>query len=158
MTSPMTLPIRIMLLACAAPILAGCATAPMREMQANLAYERSRNIKPRAPRQDLLAFFRSYLNDPTGVRDGSWSEPAITTAQPVERYVSCVRYNAKKTGGGYAGPRMGAAIFVSGRIDRLVELDRLPGQAEESSSTKAMREFCAAANYQPFPELSQLTR
>jgi hypothetical protein len=160
MTSAMmTLPIRIMLLACAAPILAGCATAPMREMQANLAYERSRNIKPPTPKQDLLAFFRSYFNDPTGVRDGSWSEPAIAAAQPVERYVSCVRYNAKKTaGGGYAGPRTGAAIFISGRIDHLVELDRQPGQAEESSGNKALREFCAAANYQPFPELSQLTR
>jgi hypothetical protein len=158
MTSAMTSSIRIILLACAVPVLAGCTTAPIREMQANLAYERSRNIKPPTPKQDLLAFFHSYFNDPTGVRDPSWTEPAIATARPVERYVSCVRYNAKKAGGGYAGPRTGAVIFISGRVDHLVALDRLPGQAEESSGNKALREFCAGASYQPFPELSQLTR
>ena len=141
MTSAMTSSIRIILLACAVPVLAGCTTAPIREMQANLAYERSRNIKPPTPKQDLLAFFHSYFNDPTGVRDPSWTEPAIATARPVERYVSCVRYNAKKAGGGYAGPRTGAVIFISGRVDHLVALDRCRDRPKSPPATRRCGNF-----------------
>ncbi len=45
---------------------------------------------------------RTYLNDPTGVRDAYVSEPAQRTLDGVNRYFSCVRYTAKKTGGQYA--------------------------------------------------------
>ena len=45
--------------------------------------------------QDLLAFLRTYLNDPTQVRDTGVTQPALKRAGPGDRYVACVRYNSR---------------------------------------------------------------
>ena len=46
-------------------------------------------------RVDLLAFFKTYLNNPVGVRDAMMAEPVQRTVGGRLRYVSCVRYTAK---------------------------------------------------------------
>jgi hypothetical protein len=60
----------------------------------------------------------------------------------VERYVSCVRFNAKAPGGAYVGVREHLAIFLAGKLDQM----------------GVTRELCKDAAYEPFPELERLTR
>jgi len=88
---------------------------------------------------------RTYLNDPTHVRGAMVSAPQRKVVGPGERYVACVRYNAR-VDGKYAGAKDSVAIYVSGKLDRV-----LHGPAE-------MRELCKGATYAPFPELEKLTR
>ena len=38
----------------------------------------------------------AYLNDPTGIRDAGISDPALKSVGNLQRYVVCLRFNAKK--------------------------------------------------------------
>jgi hypothetical protein len=102
-------------------------------------------VVPPNYKQDLLAFLRTYLNDPTQVRDTGVTQPALKRAGPGDRYVACVRYNSRDDRGKYTGVKDGAAIYVSGKLDRFVDgKEALP--------------LCKDAAYAPFPELARLTR
>jgi hypothetical protein len=92
------------------------------------------NIFPDNYRAEILAYQRSFLNDPTGIRSASIGS--------TERYVVCVRFNAKAPNGSYAGVREHLAIFLAGKLDQM----------------GATREQCRDATYEPFPELERLTR
>jgi hypothetical protein len=94
-------------------------------------------------RTDLLAFLRTYLNDPVGVRGAVLAEPVQRTVGGNMRYVACVRYSAKDFNNRYTPVQERGIAFVDGRLDRVVE-----------NST----ELCAGANYQPFPEMEKMTR
>jgi hypothetical protein len=94
-------------------------------------------------RTELLAFMRTYLNNPVGVHDASMAEPVQRTVGGRVRYVSCLRYTARESDGGYRNPRERAILYVNGRLDRVVE--------------KA-GEVCAGAAYAPFPDLEKLSR
>jgi hypothetical protein len=100
------------------------------------------NIFPDKYRAEILAYQRSYLNDPTGIRSAAITQPALRKVGSVERYVVCVRFNAKSAGGAYAGVRDHLAIFLAGKLDQM----------------GATREECRDAAYEPFPELERLTR
>ena len=65
---------------------------------------------------------------------------------PGKRFVVCVRYNARDDHGHYEGAKIGAATYVSGKLDRFIA----PGP-----QTKAM---CKHAALAPFPELAKLAR
>jgi len=101
------------------------------------------NVYPANYRAELIAYLRTYLNDPTGIREATISEPALRPAGFGDRYVVCVRFNAKATGGGYAGAKEHLAIYVGGKLDRYLE---------------AGGETCKAATYAAFPELERLRR
>ena len=94
-------------------------------------------------RADLLAFMRSYLNDPVGVREASMAQPVQRTVGGRLRYVSCVRYTAKDMDGKYLAPQERAVSYVDARLDRVVE---------DTASA------CAGASYVPFPELQAMAR
>lgn len=100
-------------------------------------------IEPVNYKQDTLAFLRTYLNDPTGIRDASISPPALRSIGNQTRYAACLRFNAKKSNGEYAGSKDRMAVFVSGRFDTLIE---------------TVRDQCKDAAYEPFPELERLSR
>src|SRR4051812_2358610 len=55
------------------------------------------NTRPPAPsyKADIVAFMRSYLNDPTGVREAFISEPALRTLESADRYTVCLRYTVR---------------------------------------------------------------
>ena len=106
----------------------------------------AQNIAPTDYKADLLAFLRSYLNDPTNIRSAAVAEPKRKVVGAGERYVVCVRYDARKSGGGYAGLKEGMAIFVAGKLDRFVD------------NPLEMRDTCKDAVYAPFPELQRLSR
>ena len=96
------------------------------------------NYKP-----EILAFFKTYLNNPVGVHDASMAEPVQRTVGGRVRYISCLRFTPRESDGSYREPRERAILFVNGRLDRMVE---------------NAAELCAGAVYAPFPELEKLTR
>ena len=126
-------------------MLGGCSTDTGSSQAELRARWEAQNVVPQNYKQDLLAFLRTYLNDPTHIRAASVSQPQLKTVGPGERYVACVRYNARQSDGKYAGSKDGAAVYVAGKLDRF--LDGKQGQP-----------YCKDAAYAPFPELERLTR
>lgn len=98
---------------------------------------------PNNYRAEILAFMKTYLNNPLGVRDGAMAEPVQRTVGGRLRYVSCLRFTARESDGSYGDVRERAVLFVDGRLDRVVENPT---------------EVCAGATYAPFPELATMTR
>jgi hypothetical protein len=127
-------------------ILAGCST-DLGPTPAELkARWDAQNVFPASYKNDLLAFLRTYLNNPEHIRAAAVSPPALKMVGPGERYIACVRYNARDNEGHYAGPKDGAAVYVSGKLDHFVDQPR------------AVKELCKDAALAPFPELERLTR
>lgn len=127
--------------------LSGCASDSLEPTAADLkARWDAQNVMPANYKADLLAYLRTYLNDPTHVRSASVTAPFLKFVGPGDRYVVCVRYNARNTDGKYMGSKDGAAIYVSGKLDRFVD------------SQRELREMCKDAAFGPFPELEKLTR
>ena len=94
-------------------------------------------------RPEILAFMRTYLNNPVGVRGGQIAEPVQRTVGGRVRYVACLRYADKQSDGSYREPRERAIVFVGGRLDRII--------------TNANEE-CAGAVYAAFPDLEKMQR
>ena len=121
--------------------LAGCASTD------NLSYssgsDDAQQVYPANYRPELLALLKTYLNDPRGVREAMISEPVQRKVASRQRYVACLRFNARESDGSYRGAKERGALFVDGRLDRIVEKPE---------------EMCAGATYVPFPELEKLTR
>jgi hypothetical protein len=123
--------------------LAGCAG----DGQNSITYTDDRGVAnqpyPANYRAELLAFMKTYLNNPVGVKDAAMAEPVQRTVGGRLRYVSCLRYNVKDTDGSYRGVRERAILYVDARLDRIVE---------------DAGETCASAAYAPFPALENMTR
>ena len=94
-------------------------------------------------RAEVLAFLKTYLNNPVGVRDAVMAEPVERVVGGRLRYVACLRFSAREPDGGYREPRERAILFVDGRLDRIIENAAEP---------------CAGVAYAPFAELEKLTR
>ena len=73
---------------------------------------------------DVVAFMRTYLNNPTGVRDAFVTEPALRALENADRYTSCLRYTARNTNGEYAASKDSLVLFRDGRLDRIVDKPR----------------------------------
>ena len=98
---------------------------------------------PNNYKSEILSFMKTYLNNPVGVRDAMMAEPVQRIVGGRLRYVSCLRFNARDSGGDYREPRERAILYVDGRLDRVVENASDP---------------CAGAVYAPFPELEKMVR
>ena len=96
---------------------------------------------------ELLAYLRNFLNDPSNVRNAYVSQPVLGRIQGEERYLSCVRFDARNTYGGYRGSRDHLAVFFGGKLEYFVELR--PEMRDER---------CRTATYEAFPELERLAR
>jgi hypothetical protein len=94
-------------------------------------------------RSEILAFMRTYLNNPVGVREAAMAEPVQRTVGGRQRYISCLRYVAREADGTTRGVGERAVVYVDGRLDRL---------------TENASELCVGSAYAPFPELEKLTR
>jgi hypothetical protein len=94
-------------------------------------------------RAELLAFMKTYLNNPVGVRDAVLGEPMMRDVNGKMRYITCLRYSARESDGSYREPRERAVLFVSGRLDRMIEKSG---------------ELCAGVVMSPFPEMEKMTR
>jgi hypothetical protein len=94
-------------------------------------------------RPELLAFMRTYLNNPVGVRNAAMAQPVQRTVGGRVRYVSCLHFTPRESDGSYRELRERAILYVNGRLDRMVE---------------NASDICAGAVYAPFPELEKLAR
>lgn len=125
-------------------LLAGCAAS---EESRSITYTDDRGVSsqpfPRNHRSEVLAFLKTYLNNPVGVRDAAMAEPAERVVGGRQRYVVCLRFSARESDGNYREPRVRGILFVDGRLDRIIENAAEP---------------CAGAVYAAFPELEKLTR
>ncbi|HWX04394.1 MAG TPA: hypothetical protein VN065_01125 [Bradyrhizobium sp.] len=122
--------------------LAGCAGS---DEGREIAFDNGTAIQPFPDnyRSELLAFMRTYLNNPVGVHDAAMAEPVQRTVGGRVRYVSCLRFTPRESDGSYGNPRERAVLYVNGRLDRLVE---------------NASDICSGAAYAPFPDLEKLTR
>jgi hypothetical protein len=122
--------------------LAGCAGS---DEGREIAFDNGTAIQPFPEnyRSELLAFMKTYLNNPVGVHDGAMAEPVQRTVGGRVRYVSCLRFTPRESDGSYHNSRERAVLYVNGRLDRLVE---------------NASDICSGAVYAPFPELEKLTR
>ena len=128
-------------------VLAGCATdVGPSEAELKARWE-AQNIFPASYKNDLLAFLRTYLNEPEHVRAAQVSQPLRRTVGQGERYVVCVRYSERKAGGKYSPPKDGVATYVSAKLDRF--FDAPPAE---------VKAICKEVPLAPFPELEQLKR
>jgi hypothetical protein len=125
-------------------VLAACAG---NEDNRGISYTADRGVAnqpyPNNYRAELLAFMKTYLNNPVGVHDAAMAEPVQRTVGGRLRYVSCLRFTPRESDGSYHDVRERAILYVDGRLDRV---------AENAS------EPCAGAVYAPFPELEKMTR
>ena len=96
------------------------------------------NYKP-----EILAFFKTYLNNPVGVHEAAIAQPVQRTVGGRVRYVACLRFAERQSDGSYREPRERGVLFVDGRLERII-----PNAGEE----------CAGAAYAAFPEMEKLTR
>ena len=129
-------------------VLGACAHQHPPSDAAVYGSEAQINAYPANYKTDITAAIRAYLNDPSGIRDASVSEPVLkpaNTSMP-ERYVACLRFNPKKSATVYAGTKEMAAVFLAGRFDHFAD------------APKEAQELCTNATYNPFPELEKLSR
>ena len=89
---------------------------------------------PNNYRAELLAFMKTYLNNPVGVHDAAMAEPVQRTVGGRLRYVSCLRFTPRESDGSYRELRERAVLYVDGRLDRVVE-----NAAARSAPARSMR-------------------
>ena len=125
-------------------VLAACAGS---DESRSISYTDDRGIAnqpyPNNYRIEVLAFMKTYLNNPVGVHDAAMAEPVQRTVGGRLRYVSCLRFVPRESDGSYREMRERAILYVDGRLDHVVE---------------NASEICAGAIYASFPELEKLTR
>ncbi len=149
--------LRLVLTVGLALALAGCSTGRSREEREER--EARINVYPENYRADLLAALHTYVSDPTRIRDAFVSEPAIKPVGRQNRYVACVRFNARNSDGRYVGSRDVLAVFVAGRFDQFIDTSMPLGPANEPNPAAALaKELCDMAEYKRFPELEAMTR
>ena len=98
---------------------------------------------PKNYRSEVLAFMKTYLNNPVGVRDASMADPVLREIGGRQFYISCLHFTPRESDGSYKATRERAVVYVNGRADRVVD---------------RAGELCAGAVYAPFPELEKMTR
>ncbi|MBS0247837.1 MAG: hypothetical protein JSR61_14570 [Proteobacteria bacterium] len=131
----------------AALLVAGCASDDVGPSPAELkARWDAQNVLPQNYKSDLVAFMRTYLNDPQHVRNAQASRPTLKALSDDnhQRFIVCVRFRERQAAGTYAAAKEGYATFVSGKLDRYVD------------TPKDVAALCKDASLEPFPELEKL--
>ena len=129
----------------AALLLSACAGGGLNVGTSSSGEQSGTHAYPESYKPEILAAMHAYLNDPSGIRDASISEPMLKEVGHGigTRYVVCLRFNGKRDNGNYAGVKQIEAVFRAGRFEDFVD---------------APREPCQTATYAAFPELEQLKR
>jgi len=101
------------------------------------------NILPASYKQEIIAAMIKILPDPTNVRGALITDPFLSVAPGgrEQRYIVCVRYDAREVTRQYMGSKDRVGTFFAGHLNQLVE---------------AGNEQCAKAAYKPFPELEKM--
>ena len=90
---------------------------------------------------EIAAFMRTYLPNPTKVRDAYIATPVLKTVGGKQQYVTCLRYNPRDSANKYEGNTQNVVIFLTGRMNQFLPDDP---------------EMCAGLAYQRFPEIENM--
>ena len=90
---------------------------------------------PNNYRAEVLAFMKTYLNNPVGVRDAVMAEPVQRVVGGRLRYVVCLRFSRAR---------------IRRRLSRAARTRHLFVEAGSTVSSKTPVEPCAGAVYAPF--------
>lgn len=99
------------------------------------------NLFPAKYREEIADFMRTWLSNPTKVKDAFIAQPTLRPVAGTQHYISCVRYNARGTSNQYEGPKQNVAIFLGGRLNQFLPDDQA---------------LCSGLAYQRYPELEAL--
>jgi hypothetical protein len=99
------------------------------------------NIFPAKYRTEVVDFMRTWLNNPSKVKDAFISEPVLRPVAGTPHYIACVRYTPRGTDNRYEGPQQRVAIFLGGRLNQFIADDP---------------QVCAELSYQRFSELETI--
>ncbi|HET9714766.1 MAG TPA: hypothetical protein VFP60_01150 [Pseudolabrys sp.] len=99
------------------------------------------NQFPANYKDEVLNTLTTTLEDPTNVRGAYIADPVLRAAGKEERYVVCVRFDARNANKHYTGSKDRIGYFYAGHLNQLVDADN---------------EQCRNAAYKPFPELERL--
>jgi hypothetical protein len=124
-------------------MLAGCLDSDETRSTSFVENANAEQPFPANYKPEVLAFFRTYLNNPVGVHEAAIAEPVQRTVGGRVRYVVCVRFADRQSDGTYREPRERGVLFVDGRLERI-----MPKAAED----------CAGVAYAAFPEMEKMAR
>ncbi|MGE0565711.1 MAG: hypothetical protein AB7O50_14475 [Pseudolabrys sp.] len=139
-------------------ILAACSSSGEPTQAQLRASWNEQNVPPVQYKADVLAFMQTYLNNPANIRNAAITRPDLkrVPGDPGDRYLVCLRYNARTSDGGYAGAKDVVVTFMSGKFERFIDPQR--GDINQQVAAGVIRELCKDAAYEPFPELQRLKR
>ena len=103
--------------------------------------EENPNVFPADYKNEILVTLTNTLDDPTNIRSASITDPFVRLAEKEERYLVCMRFDARNLNRHYTGITDRVAIFYGGHLNQIVD---------------ATKEQCGNAVYKPIPELEKL--
>jgi hypothetical protein len=121
-------------LALLAVALAGCGGTPEPPALVPTRY-------PDKYKSQIAEFMRTYLGNPTKVKDAFIGEPALKPVGGASLYVTCVRYNPRDSGNQYGGNKTNLAIFLGGSLSQFLPEDP---------------ELCRGLVYVRYPEIESM--
>ena len=98
------------------------------------------NILPTDYKPKIVARLAFQLENLKGIRDAYIAEPALRPRGAFDRYIVCIRFDARDRQDQYQGNKEYAAFYYQGQLTQIVD---------------ANREMCDGALYRPFPELER---
>jgi hypothetical protein len=96
------------------------------------------NILPTDYKPKIVGRLVLQLENLKGIRDAYIAEPALRPRGAFNRYIVCIRFDARDRHDEYQGNKEYAAFYYQGQLTQIVD---------------ASREMCDGALYRPFPEL-----
>ena len=136
---PLTWPLIVLLVVA----LAGCTAASLSNLVSGKAPEPPLNPTefPAKYRSDIAEFMRTWLINPTKVKDALIGEPALKPVAGQPHYVTCVRYNPRDGNDRYEGNQSNLVIFLGGKLNQFLPSDPA---------------MCSGLNYQRYPEIESM--
>ncbi len=99
------------------------------------------NLFPAHYKEQITAFMRTYLSNPTKVKDAYVAEPVLRPVAGTTHYITCVRYNPRDGANQYLGNQTNLAIFLGGELTQFLPADP---------------QMCAGLAYQRSPEIESM--
>ena len=96
---------------------------------------------PEKYQMQIADFMRTYLDNPTKVKDAFLGEPVVRPVRGASLYVTCVRYNPRDSKNQYEGNKTNLAVFLGGKLSQF-----LPGDPE----------LCSGLTYARYPEIEAM--
>ncbi len=125
----------------AALALSGCAGSIMGDWINGKPKPVEANIMPTDYKAEIVVTLQQTLDDPSNIREAQISDPRLETFGAEQRYIVCVRYNARDFTKRYMGAKDYIAYFFGGHLNQLIA---------------ATPEQCGRAAYKPFPEAEKI--